>query len=108
MSFEENVANAVVMISVGDVIDGFKNRELETILAALECGLKRPETLAQFDAYVMLKEVCDERLRQLQRVSPNTAVQIYQDRGNRPGERPLRKVWRNRRQCASHSLLPVG
>ena len=37
--------------------DGYKDRDLRTILAALEAGLINPETNAHFDAYVMLKEV---------------------------------------------------
>lgn len=39
-----------------DEIDGIKSRDLGTIIAALECGLKNPESNAHFEALVML---CD-------------------------------------------------
>lgn len=45
-----------------DEIDGFPDRHIKTILFALIAGLKRPETGAQFDALVMLEDIClDER-----------------------------------------------
>lgn len=59
MDFEFSVKEAEDRVSSMDGVDGFKDRELRTILLALEAGLKDPRTGAQFDAYVMLKEVCD-------------------------------------------------
>lgn len=44
-----------------DHIDGFEDRDLKTILFALEAGLKRPDTFAAFDALVMLRDVCHWR-----------------------------------------------
>lgn len=40
-----------------DAMDGHKDRELSTILSALEAGLLRPETGACFDALVMLEDI---------------------------------------------------
>ena len=42
--------------------DGFGDRELSTILSAMKCGLMRPETGAQFDAYFMLADL-NEKIR---------------------------------------------
>ncbi len=54
--FKVEVEKARKRVRGMDCVDGFKDRYLSTILFALECGLKNPETGAQFDAYVMLEE----------------------------------------------------
>lgn len=57
--FDKLVAKAEADVKRLDAIDGSKDRELKTILFALEAGLKRPETNAHYDAYVMLKELVE-------------------------------------------------
>jgi hypothetical protein len=56
--FDLQLLEAKNRVKSMDEADGFKDRDLNTILLALECGIKRPETGAQFDAYVMLLDVC--------------------------------------------------
>lgn len=56
------VAEARERVDSFDEIDTFKDRALSTIVAALEAGIKRPESGAQFDALVMLYD-CEEELR---------------------------------------------
>lgn len=56
-SFEAKVIEAEKRVAHMDTLDGGKDRALRTIFLALECGLHRPETGADYDAYVMLKEV---------------------------------------------------
>lgn len=55
--FASKVKKARAFVDSLDKIDGFKDRELGTILAALEGGLKRPEDNSHFDAYVMLDDL---------------------------------------------------
>lgn len=57
MDFEQEIEKAKRRIAMMDKIDGWKPRDPGTIAAALECGLMRPETGAQYDALVMLQEV---------------------------------------------------
>jgi len=54
--FKAHVATAKERVSKMDAVDGFKDRHVGTILAALKAGIMYPETGAQFDAYVMLDE----------------------------------------------------
>ena len=54
--FKAGVAAARKRVSKMDAIDGFKDRAVETLLAALKAGICFPDTGAQFDAYVMLDE----------------------------------------------------
>lgn len=56
-SFEANKTKAIANVAALDAVDGFKDRELSTIYFALEAGLKKPETNAQFDALVMLEDL---------------------------------------------------
>jgi hypothetical protein len=54
--FKSHVTKATSEVHAMDSIDGFQDRELRTILVALEAGLRNPETNAAWDAYVMLAE----------------------------------------------------
>jgi hypothetical protein len=54
--FDERVKKAEKTVAFMDQHDGWTDRELPTVLAALECGLKRPETNSHFDAFVMLRD----------------------------------------------------
>jgi hypothetical protein len=56
-SFEKCLAKARKNVAGLDKIDGWKNREAGTIYAALEAGLRHPESNAAFDALVMLEDV---------------------------------------------------
>ena len=56
MTFEQEVAAARQRVADLDEIDGFADRAMLTILLALEAGLRRPESAAQYDAYVMLQD----------------------------------------------------
>jgi hypothetical protein len=62
--FNAGVAEAKKRVSKMDSIDGFKNRTVGTILAALKAGICFPDTGAQFDAYVMLGE-CKTALKEI-------------------------------------------
>lgn len=59
MNFDAEYANAKERVGRFDQLDRRKDREPGTILAALEAGLRHPETGAQFDALVMLKDVVE-------------------------------------------------
>ena len=61
MDFEKHMDDARKRVAAMDRIDGVCDRHLATICAALEAGLKRPETGAQFDALVMLLDVKNNR-----------------------------------------------
>lgn len=52
-------------VSGFDAIDGRVIRDPGTIMAALECGLLRPESGAQYDAYVMLEDATKDIDRSL-------------------------------------------
>jgi hypothetical protein len=56
-TFEENKQRAIRNVASLDDADGYKDRQLRTILFALEAGLRNPETNAQFDALVMLEDI---------------------------------------------------
>ncbi len=56
-TFNDQVKAAERRVATMDEVDGKKERDLRTILLALECGLKSPGTGAHFDAYVMLKDI---------------------------------------------------
>jgi len=56
--FERRRGLARQHVTKMDQTDGFRDRDMKTILFALQCGLNRPETNAQFDALVMLEDVC--------------------------------------------------
>ena len=55
--FEACKAWARKNIAELDGVDGWKNREIGTIYAALEAGLRRPESNSAFDALVMLEDL---------------------------------------------------
>lgn len=57
MTFEKEVLEARKRVMGMDAIDGFKNRHLLTVLAALEAGLKTPSNKCQYDAFVMLQDL---------------------------------------------------
>lgn len=57
--FASRVEKARKHVHCMDRIDGFADRYLATILSALEAGIRNPENGAQFDAYVMLRDVCE-------------------------------------------------
>ena len=60
--FDIQCLKAKARVQQMDRSDGFKDRYLPTIFAALECGLKHPDTGAQFDALFMLSDLIkDER-----------------------------------------------
>ena len=54
--FTNQMERAKKRVASMDKLDGWKPRDPGTIVAALECGLKRPDTGAQFDALVMLMD----------------------------------------------------
>ena len=63
-TFDSEVAEARKRVMSFDEGDGFNDRGLLTILFALEAGLRHPETGAQYDAYVMLRDVaCEDKTR---------------------------------------------
>ena len=55
--FELKIEEAKKRVKNFDKIDKFEDRYLSTILSALKCGLKRPETDSQYDAYFMLEDL---------------------------------------------------
>lgn len=55
-SFASEVEKAEARVAEMDATDGFEDRGLGTILMALEAGLRNPESGAQYDAYVMLRD----------------------------------------------------
>ncbi len=55
--FQMLLKEAMKRVASLDKADGFRDREPATIRAALQCGILRPETNAQFDALVMLMDV---------------------------------------------------
>lgn len=57
--FDRRVSKSRQFVHELDRMDRYKDRELKTILFALEAGLRGTETDAAFDAYVMLKELVD-------------------------------------------------
>jgi hypothetical protein len=59
--FKAGVAAARKRVSTMDSIDGFKDRFLGTILAAMKAGIFFPETGAHFDAYVMLEDYIEQK-----------------------------------------------
>lgn len=59
MTHEQKIAKAENNVKSLDQYDGFKDRYLGTILAALEAGLNRPETNAHYDALVMLRDLVE-------------------------------------------------
>ena len=55
--FEDRLRQATREVQELDEVDGWPDRELSTILYALEAGLKRPESNCAFHAYVMLLDL---------------------------------------------------
>jgi hypothetical protein len=55
--FDRLLGEARDRVQSMDETDGFKDRYSGTIYAALEAGLKNPESGAAFDALVMLRDV---------------------------------------------------
>lgn len=55
MTFEERLDRARKDVEMLDSVDGYRDRRLATILAALGAGLKNPDSNSHFDAYVMLE-----------------------------------------------------
>lgn len=58
--FDKLLRKAEKNVAALDRVDGHKDRSIGTIIAALECGLKSPDTNAQFDALVMLIDLRKE------------------------------------------------
>lgn len=58
--FKKKLAKARRSVAAYDKKNGIKDRWLRTIQAALETGLKNPETNAHFEALVMLKDRAGE------------------------------------------------
>jgi hypothetical protein len=56
-TFEQNKQRAIRNVADLDHADGYKDRQLTTIIFALEAGLKNPKSNAQFDALVMLEDL---------------------------------------------------
>lgn len=54
--FEEQMAKARIRVAHLDRVDG-GDRSLGTIWAALDTGLRRPKSGAQYDALVMLEDL---------------------------------------------------
>ncbi len=57
--FDHAVMLAGCRVRAMDDVDGFHDRDLRTILFALEAGLRDPDNGSQFDAYYMLKDKVD-------------------------------------------------
>jgi len=55
--FNSRLAKARKNVDELDQVGGWKDREIFTIHAALEAGLKNPDTNAAFDALVMLQDL---------------------------------------------------
>lgn len=51
------VARAELRVAELDKVDGYAERHVDTIMAAIEAGIKCPESGAVFEAYVMLRDV---------------------------------------------------
>ena len=51
------VTCAELRVAELDKVDGYADRYANTILAAMEAGIKIPESGALFDAFVMLRDV---------------------------------------------------
>ena len=63
--FDKCKAKARKNVDDMDAVDGFQDRNSGTVLAALECGLKNPDTNAQFDALVMIEDILSNERRTL-------------------------------------------
>lgn len=55
--FDKKVQEAEKRVKDMDEYEGFQERSIGTIITALDAGLKIPESGAQFDALVMLKDL---------------------------------------------------
>ena len=53
------VTRAELRVAELDKVDGYADRHADTIMAAMEAGLKKPESGALFDAFVMLRDVAE-------------------------------------------------
>jgi hypothetical protein len=56
MTFEDKVRLAEIRVDAMDHADGFADRDLRTILLALENGL-RSNSGSEYDAFVMLRDI---------------------------------------------------
>lgn len=56
VDFDKEMRDAIRRVAAFDKIDGYKPRDLETILGALQCGLLNPKSGAAWDAFVMLTD----------------------------------------------------
>jgi hypothetical protein len=72
--FDKCKAKAVKNVAALDKSDKFKDRYIGTIAAALEAGLRHPETNAAFDALVMLE---DRDSRRTVCIAPGEPTKIY-------------------------------
>lgn len=54
--FDDRMGKARRRVASMDAVDGHKDRTLHCIRAALEAGLRRPETEAAYDALAMLED----------------------------------------------------
>ena len=55
--FEKEITQAVDRVNCMDKTDGFQNRYIDVVAAALSAGLVNPASNAQFDALVMLADM---------------------------------------------------
>ena len=62
--FEQLKAKARRNVQRLDACDGFADRNIGTVLDALDCGLRFPETNAQFDALIMLEDIVKKEYAQ--------------------------------------------
>jgi len=56
------VQKARSRVAAMDAMDGAKDRELKTILAAIVWGIKNPQTEAAFEAVVMLEDLTNTKV----------------------------------------------
>lgn len=55
--YDRCLQKAKESVAFMDSVDGFADRDHKTILFALECGIRRPETNAHFESLVMLHDL---------------------------------------------------
>jgi len=58
-ALDDRVKLAQQRVASFDTRDGFQDRKLATIWAALEMGIRKPESDAHLDAYVMLSDLVE-------------------------------------------------
>lgn len=63
--FENRIDKARLRVVEMDLMDGAADRGLRTILAAMEAGIKNPDSGAQFDAVAMLRDIAKNQPKRL-------------------------------------------